>query len=98
MEKEGQNAPQYPEVFGELAEKALEARARSYAPYSGFSVSAAVLMDSGKIYTGVNVENASYPAGTCAERNAIQHAVACGDRRIRAIAIVGGKRGSNRNL
>ena len=81
----------------ELIRRAIEQQKEAYAPYSGFSVSAAVLMDSGKIYTGVNVENASYPAGTCAERNAIQHAVACGDRRIRAIAIVGGKRGNNRN-
>ena len=81
----------------ELIRRAIEQQKEAYAPYSGFSVSAAVLMDSGKIYTGVNVENASYPAGTCAERNAIQHAVACGDRRIRASAIVGGKRGSNRN-
>ncbi len=81
----------------ELIRRAIEQQKEAYAPYSGFFVSAAVLMDSGKIYTGVNVENASYPAGTCAERNAIQHAVACGDRRIRAIAIVGGKQGSNRN-
>ena len=81
----------------ELIRRTIEQQKEAYAPYSGFSVSAAVLMDSGKIYTGVNVENASYPAGTCAERNAIQHAVACGDRRIRAIAIVGGKRGNNRN-
>ena len=77
----------------ELIRRAIEQQKEAYAPYSGFFVSAAVLMDSGKIYTGVNVENASYPAGT----NAIQHAVACGDRRIRAIAIVGGKQGSNRN-
>ena len=82
---------------GEMIRRALEQQKYAYAPYSGFCVSAAVLMDSGKIYTGVNVENASYPAGTCAERNAIQHAVACGERRIRAIAIVGGKQGSNRN-
>ncbi len=62
----------------------------SYAPYSGFNVSAAVLMDSGRVYTGVNVENASYPAGICAERNAIFNAIGCGEKRIKAIAIVGG--------
>lgn len=63
----------------------------SYAPYSGFHVSAAVLMDSGNIYTGINVENASYPAGICAERNAIFHAISSGEKRIKAIAIVGGQ-------
>ena len=81
----------------ELIRRALEQQPAAYAPYSGYQVAAAVLMDSGKIYTGSNVENASFPAGCCAERNAIQHAVACGERRIRAIAIVGGKQGSNRN-
>ena len=81
----------------ELIRRALEQQPAAYAPYSGYYVAAAALGKSGRIYTGVNVENASYPAGTCAERNAIQHAVACGDRRIRAIAIVGGKQGSNRN-
>ncbi|MCR5108499.1 MAG: cytidine deaminase [Lachnospiraceae bacterium] len=75
---------------GKLIETAMENLKYSYAPYSGFNVSAAVLMNSGKIYTGVNVENASYPAGICAERNAIFHAVACGEREILAIAIVGG--------
>lgn len=69
---------------------ALEVLDNSYAPYSGFNVAAAVLADSGKIYTGVNVENASYPAGICAECNAVAKAVSCGERRIRAIAIVSG--------
>ena len=68
---------------------ALEALDNSYAPYSGFHVAAAVLTDSGNIYTGVNVENASYPAGICAECNAVGKAVSCGERRIRSIAIVG---------
>ena len=67
---------------------ALEVLDNSYAPYSGFNVAAAVLADSGKIYTGVNVENASYPAGICAECNAVAKAVSCGERKIRAIAIV----------
>ena len=81
---------------GELIRKALDQQKEAYAPYSGFHVGAAVLAGSGTVYTGVNVENASFPAGTCAERNAIQHAVACGERKIRAIAIVGGKGGDNR--
>ena len=73
-----------------LIEMAMENQKNSYAPYSGFNVSAAVLTDSGEIYLGVNVENASYPAGICAEHNAIAHAVECGERNIVAIAIVGG--------
>lgn len=81
---------------GELIRRALEQQPAAYAPYSGYYVAAAVLMESGKIYTGVNVENASYPAGICAERNAIFHAVACGERKIIAIAVVGGMRGDNR--
>lgn len=74
----------------QLIEIAIENQKNSYAPYSKYNVSAAVLMSSGKIYTGVNVENASYPAGICAERNAIFHAVGCGEDTIVAIAIVGG--------
>lgn len=77
----------------ELIKSAIDILNFSYAPYSHFNVAAAVLASSGKIYTGVNVENASYPAGICAERNAIFHAVACGEREITAIAIVGGLNG-----
>ena len=68
---------------------AMKALDNSYAPYSGFNVAAAVLADSGRIYTGVNVENASYPAGICAECNAVAKAISCGERKIRAVAIVG---------
>ena len=67
---------------------------RAYAPYSRFQVGAAVLAESVKMYGGANVENASYPAGICAERNAIAHAVASGERRLAAIAICGGNEGS----
>ena len=74
----------------ELIKAALTQQHLSYAPYSGYHVSAAVLAESGTIYTGVNVENASYPAGICAEQNAISTAVAQGERTIIAIAIVGG--------
>ena len=77
----------------ELIKSAIDSLDRSYAPYSHFNVAAAVLASSGKIYTGVNVENASYPAGICAERNAIFHAVACGEKEITAIAIIGGLNG-----
>lgn len=78
-------------ISQQLIRMALENMKHSYAPYSHFNVSAAVLMSSGKIYTGVNVENSSYGAGICAERTAISHAIACGETQILAIAIVGGK-------
>ena len=76
-----------------LIQRAFDVLPNSYAPYSKFNVAAAVLCDSGKIYTGVNVENASYPAGLCAERNAIFHAGAEGERHIKAIVIIGGANG-----
>ena len=72
-----------------LKPAALFALKNSYAPYSHFHVAAAVLGASGRVYTGVNVENASYPAGICAERNAIFHAVAEGEKEIEAILITG---------
>ena len=60
----------------------------SYSPYSNFPVGAAVLYESGKIYTGCNVENASYGLSLCAERNAISSAIACNEgSKIKAIAI-----------
>ncbi|MDO5972164.1 cytidine deaminase [Flavivirga aquimarina] len=57
-----------------LMQKAIEARDKAYAPYSNFSVGAALLLDNGKIITGSNQENASYPSGLCAERTAIYYA------------------------
>ena len=77
----------------ELIEKALEVLPNSYAPYSNYNVAAAALFDSGNIYTGVNVESASLGATNCAERNAIQTAVTNGDRKLVAIAVVGGMHG-----
>ena len=71
----------------ELVQAAIEARKNAYAPYSDFSVGAAVLGASGKIYQGVNLENASYGLTICAERNAIACAVANGERNITAIAV-----------
>ena len=76
-----------------LIQSAIDSLKFSYAPYSHFNVSAAVLTGSGKVYTGVNVENASYPAGICAERNAVFYAAASGERELVAIAIVGGADG-----
>ncbi len=75
--------------YKELLSKAHEAKEKAYVPYSKFKVGAAILMKSGKIYTGCNVENASYGATNCAERTAIFKAVSEGKHEIVAIAIVG---------
>ena len=70
-----------------LVEKALQAREFAYVPYSGFHVGAAVLTPDGEIFTGCNVENASYGAAICAERTAIVKAVSADQNTITAIAI-----------
>ena len=75
----------------ELMQRAVEARKKSYSPYSGFRVGAALMGKSGKIYTGCNVENAAYTPTNCAERTAVFKAVSEGEREFSAIAIVGGK-------
>jgi cytidine deaminase len=71
-----------------LIQKAIHAREWAYAPYSGYAVGAAVLTESGKIYDGVNVENAVYPLTMCAERVAIFKAVSQGEKSFKAIAVV----------
>ena len=76
-----------------LALAAIDAMKKSYSPYSNFTVGAALLTKEGKVYTGANIENASYTPTVCAERNAIFTAVHQGERDFEAIAIVGGHNG-----
>ena len=80
-------------MIAKLIETATAQLAYSYSPYSGFKVGAALLAESGRIYTGCNIENASYTPTNCAERTAFFKAVSEGVREFRAICIVGGKDG-----
>lgn len=75
------------EVRDKLIQTAVEARQWAYAPYSNYKVGAAVLTASGRIYDGVNVENAAYPTTMCAERVAIFKAVSQGEQSFEAIAV-----------
>ena len=74
-----------------LCEKAIQAAENSYSPYSKFKVGAALLCDDGRVVLGCNIENASYSATICAERVAIQTAIANNKKSFKAIAIAGGK-------
>jgi len=77
-----------------LIQAAREARRRAYAPYSKYAVGAAVLSASGRIYTGVNVENAAYPLTICAERAAIFKAISEGEHEFTALVVVSSNGGS----
>ena len=77
----------------ELFKLAKKARLRSYSPYSGITVGAALLTRSGKVYTGANIENAAYSPSVCAERVAIFTAIHAGEREFVAIAVAGGENG-----
>ena len=85
------------EVKSRLIQAAIDVLPNSYAPYSLHNVGAAVLMSSGRVYTGVNVESASLGCTICAERNAIFSAVAEGERKLLAAAVVGGLHGRHDN-
>lgn len=76
--------------YKNLIEKAFKARKMSYNPYSNFAVGAALLAKNGEIYTGCNIENASYTPTNCAERTAFFTAVSQGVKDFESIAIVGG--------
>lgn len=71
-----------------LLTEALAARDKAYAPYSQFKVGAAIRSASGRVYQGVNVENAAYPEGTCAEAGAIAAMILGGDTAITEVAVV----------
>lgn len=71
-----------------LFQAALKVRNNSYSPYSKYKVAAAILTESGKIFSGVNVENASYGATMCAERSAVFSAVSSGEKKVRAVLVM----------
>ena len=75
--------------FKNLLNEAVSARDKSYSPYSGFKVGAALYAKSGRIYTGCNIENAAYTPSICAERTAFAKAVSEGEREFIAIAVAG---------
>jgi cytidine deaminase len=83
-----------PEQEADLAQRAAQARQWAYAPYSRYTVGAALLTASGRVYDGVNVENAAYPDSICAERTAAFKAVSEGEREFVAVAVASDGGGS----
>jgi cytidine deaminase len=75
-------------VAADLVDAARAVMAQAHVPYSKLPVGAAIRSDSGKIYAGCNIENASFPEGWCAETSAIAHMVVAGERKIAAVAVL----------
>ncbi len=82
------NLEQLPAAYRELYDAAVAARKNAYIPYSHFAVGAAVRCANGKIYTGCNIENASYGLCVCGERNAMFSAVGAGERELETLCVV----------
>ena len=77
-----------------LALTAVEAMKNAYAPYSGYRVGAALLTESGRVYSGCNIENASFTPTVCAERTAVFKAISEGEHKFTMLAVAGGKDGA----
>lgn len=82
-------------ILDTLIEKALEMRSYSYTPYSNYAVGACLLTDDDKLYTGCNIENATFTPTVCAERTAFFKAVSEGKKSFKAIAVTGGIAGKD---
>ncbi len=82
-------------LLDDLVARATEIRENAYAPYSKYQVGAAIATKSGRVYAGCNVENSTFGASICAERNAVVQMVAAGDREIVAVAVVTGDEGAS---
>lgn len=83
-------APDDLSIFATLYETAHAARVCAYAPYSGFTVGAALLSGSGTVFAGCNIENAAYPLGLCAEAAALAALISAGEREVRAVLVLAG--------
>jgi len=95
MDIKGESMELTKELEQKLMRTAMEYRKRSYSPYSGYQVGAALLSVDGEIFGGCNIENAAFSPTNCAERTALFKAVSEGKKDFKAIAVVGGKAGES---